>query len=265
MHFLQMLGSRRAQGERAAMTWSGEDDLYFGQSPVGRCVNATQCEWKMFKKGGNFFFALPSSLPLAVSAWQAAGRARILERSSSCRSVATPLSWSSGTRLANCDRPVQASSVFAQRYQFPIMSAEIGGALQTRTCGTCSIRAAQYCCPRCAAVYCSSDCYKRHSTTCTEAFYKESVRSALESGLVRSFSADAQKQMSTILEKISCVRQPPSITFYFGALAQLFLSLFGGNGLILFLVFICFQIQVTPVLRNCFIPRQIPMNRNSPL
>ena len=50
----------------------------------------------------------------------------------------------------------------------------------TRVCGVCTTDFSRYKCPRCAAAYCSLACYKRHSETCTESFYAEQAKMALQ-------------------------------------------------------------------------------------
>jgi hypothetical protein len=40
------------------------------------------------------------------------------------------------------------------------------------SCSVCSRSDANYICPRCNARYCSVNCYKNHSTQCTDTFYR---------------------------------------------------------------------------------------------
>lgn len=44
--------------------------------------------------------------------------------------------------------------------------------MATLSCRVCSAESAQYVCPRCNIRYCSLDCYKNHSTDCTQKFYR---------------------------------------------------------------------------------------------
>tara|TARA_R110002050_G_scaffold264927_1_gene405898 strand:- start:1282 stop:2481 length:1200 start_codon:yes stop_codon:yes gene_type:complete len=48
-------------------------------------------------------------------------------------------------------------------------------------CGVCHEKHSQYTCPRCSMHYCSVPCYKSHSLSCTEEFYKEEVQNSLQS------------------------------------------------------------------------------------
>lgn len=39
-------------------------------------------------------------------------------------------------------------------------------------CRVCAAEGAQYVCPRCNIRYCSVECYKKHSSDCTQKFYR---------------------------------------------------------------------------------------------
>ncbi|KAM0935119.1 putative Shq1 protein [Dioscorea sansibarensis] len=47
-------------------------------------------------------------------------------------------------------------------------------------CHVCQKQFSQYTCPRCNSRYCSLQCYKRHSTRCTESFMRENVMEGLK-------------------------------------------------------------------------------------
>ncbi|KAH7686876.1 putative Zn-finger protein [Dioscorea alata] len=47
-------------------------------------------------------------------------------------------------------------------------------------CHVCRKQFSQYTCPRCNSRYCSLQCYKRHSTRCTESFMRENVMEELK-------------------------------------------------------------------------------------
>jgi hypothetical protein len=58
-------------------------------------------------------------------------------------------------------------------------AAQVRGPVQ-RICHVCQRARAQYTCPRCQAPYCTVDCYKAHSGSCTEAFYRDQVLEGLK-------------------------------------------------------------------------------------
>ncbi|KAH7622217.1 putative Zinc finger HIT domain-containing protein 2 [Nannochloris sp. 'desiccata'] len=64
------------------------------------------------------------------------------------------------------------------------------------SCSVCSRSDANYICPRCNARYCSVDCYKNHSTQCTDTFYREAAE-----GELRTLTAteDEKRRMQDIL------------------------------------------------------------------
>lgn len=73
-----------------------------------------------------------------------------------------------------------------------------------RVCRICVQNAARYTCPRCNAPYCSVACYKTHGESCTEQFYEEHVRDAMQ--LNSSTSAKDEramaKKMSDMLARV---------------------------------------------------------------
>ena len=52
--------------------------------------------------------------------------------------------------------------------------------MKSSRCTVCAATDPKYCCPRCLIPYCSSICYRKHGADCTENFYKDKVREAIE-------------------------------------------------------------------------------------
>jgi len=71
---------------------------------------------------------------------------------------------------------------------------------QAETCRECKKQISKYVCPRCNIPYCSLDCYKTHSTSCTEAFYKENVEHELK---LQNSSKDDKQKIQSILNKMN--------------------------------------------------------------
>ncbi|KAJ0971100.1 hypothetical protein J5N97_019059 [Dioscorea zingiberensis] len=64
-----------------------------------------------------------------------------------------------------------------------VVVSEPSGSLSSDSravCHVCQKQFSQYTCPRCNSRYCSLNCYKRHSTRCTESFMRENVMEELK-------------------------------------------------------------------------------------
>ncbi|CAI2364727.1 unnamed protein product [Moneuplotes crassus] len=82
-------------------------------------------------------------------------------------------------------------------------------------CAVCSKKNGEYICPKCKIQYCSIDCYKAHSETCTEDFYKSCVESELKkqrvnkhhtkdiNEILRRHKEEAEQESSSLAPKFS--------------------------------------------------------------
>eukprot|EP00884_Botryococcus_braunii_P001138 jgi/Botrbrau1/11024/Bobra.101_1s0022.1 len=73
------------------------------------------------------------------------------------------------------------------------------GSTGPTVCKVCTRDLAKYTCPRCNLRYCSLQCYKRHSQTCTENFYKEQTEESLRE--MKATDED-KKRMVEILKRL---------------------------------------------------------------
>lgn len=65
-------------------------------------------------------------------------------------------------------------------------------------CSVCSSNKGEYTCPRCKILYCTSECYKKHSDKCTEIFYESCVKNELKQ---QRANPDSIKSMKDILNR----------------------------------------------------------------
>ena len=56
----------------------------------------------------------------------------------------------------------------------------LGSSVTGKICLVCTVNLSSYCCPQCFIPYCSSQCYLRHGTDCTEAFSRQRVKAILD-------------------------------------------------------------------------------------
>jgi hypothetical protein len=69
-------------------------------------------------------------------------------------------------------------------------------------CRVCNSNKAQYSCPRCQCAYCGVECYRKHGSTCTEAFFREHVLQHVKSRGDRHASEQRQQVEQMLLRNL---------------------------------------------------------------
>lgn len=70
----------------------------------------------------------------------------------------------------------------------------------TALCGVCQQAQFKYTCPKCEVVYCSLQCYQKHSSKCTEGFFQQQVQGELQS---TKASGEEKKMLEKVLSKLN--------------------------------------------------------------